>query len=297
MTKQLERELDQALERGTPARNEEIESLVQTASRFADQTPALPDAPSGSRALFIQAVGTRRSAGWLPFLGSATATAAVLVVVLLLGRTAIPGEALYPVRQALRSVGLAPASVEEIDDLLAEAQVQLANAEEINDFSQQKARRLALNAARLLGGAEQLLEEIEDEGQTESRYAAVASLLEKARGILLEDDVLTDENAARRDDEDDVFQSGEEDELERDAGQDAEDTEEGRGGNEGPGGDQEPTNEDNETDGARENTGENQAGSGNQGDGDEVETRDNNNQGEGRNDDNRSGNEGNDKEG
>jgi hypothetical protein len=260
MTKQLERELDDVLQGRTVSRSQEVESLFRVASLFAGQTPDLADAPNGLRSLFAQAIGTRRSMGWLRFLPPAILTAAVLVILLLLGRTAVPGEAFYPVRQALRSVGLAPASVEEIDDLLAAAQVQLANAEEIDGLAQQRARRLALNSVRLLGGAEQLLEDIDDEAQAESRYAALSSLLGKAQDILLEDDDLTDENAARRDDE-------------NDARQDAEDTEGARGGNEGPGS-QEPTDERNENEGPNQDTAENRTGARNQNDGDEGQTKD-----------------------
>jgi hypothetical protein len=260
MTKQLERELDDVLQGRTAARSQEVEALFRAASHFADQTPDLIDAPNGLRALFTQAIDTRRSAGWLRFLAPATVTTAVLVILLLLGRTAVPGEAFYPVRQALRSVGLAPASIEEIDDLLARAQVQLANAEEIDDIAQQRARSLALNSARLLGGAEQLLEDVDDEDEAESRYAALSSLLDKTQSILLEDDVLTDENSARRDDEDEVFESGEDEKNdENDARQDAERNE---------------TDERDENEGPNQNTGENRAGGGNRGEADEDETKD-----------------------
>ncbi|HYI43929.1 MAG TPA: hypothetical protein VE174_00510, partial [Actinomycetota bacterium] len=132
--------LDKALS-GSAVADPAIARLVEAADRLrVGFDPDVPDFRA-QRAAFVQAVGgERKTWGWIRFFGPATVTAIALIVAVMLGRTALPGETFYPVRQALRAVGLAPFSMSEIDEQIAHAKQLLAQAEGLKNHDSEQAR-------------------------------------------------------------------------------------------------------------------------------------------------------------
>jgi hypothetical protein len=163
-------------------------------SSFAAEVPDF----RAQRAAFTQSVGERRTGfGWLRFFGPVTVTAVALVVAIMMGRTALPGQTFYPVRQALRAVGLAPFSLAEVDQEISRARGLLAQAETLNDSDPDEARAVAFEAVKVLGFAEQLLPEVAAD-RAQERVAAVKGLLLRAQGLLLHDDETRPERSDHR---------------------------------------------------------------------------------------------------
>ncbi len=161
---------------------------------------------NAERALFVQgAAARRRGVGWLRVFAPATLTAMLLLVVLMLGRIALPGDTLYPVREVLRSVGLAPATAAEVQEQLDQAEALINRATELQASNVDRAKDVALLAVRLLGGAEEMIEDL-DSRDARSLSDRIDALLVRAAGLLaLEEanvtDGLVDDEAARRDDD------------------------------------------------------------------------------------------------
>jgi hypothetical protein len=155
-----ERELERALTKFDRTGDEELDALVDTAedltNRFAAQTPGRPEA----RAMFIEGVGARKRS-----IMSSLALPGLAVVILLLalavfGRSALPGESLYPVRNVLRSAGLAEAPDEDIKREIDDAVLSIGRARVASERDLPLAERLAVAALMSLGRAEGYLDEV-----------------------------------------------------------------------------------------------------------------------------------------
>jgi hypothetical protein len=157
-----EKELEQALAGFERTGDTEIDSLVDSADglarHFAAPTPAHPRA----RALFIEAVAARKRSFMSSLAVPAMAAAALLVFIAVMGRSALPGESLYPVRNVLRSAGLATAPTSELQKELDEAEFYLARAEAAFDRGSDDAERFAVAALKSLGRAEAYLDDVGD---------------------------------------------------------------------------------------------------------------------------------------
>lgn len=122
-----------------------------------------PDARN-ARALFVAGAGARaRRSSWTAALVPATAAVAVLIALAVVSRTALPGQALYPVRNVLGRVGLAPSTANEVRELLDDAERLVAAAEGAATSSPERAQDLAFEAKATLREAEELVDELDGE--------------------------------------------------------------------------------------------------------------------------------------
>ena len=162
------KELDRALSAGTAPSDEELARMVEMGDQIRDAYEGFTPPHSAERAMFIRAVTDGASDhGWSRFLAPVTVTAVLLLGVLLVGRTSLPGDTLYPVREVLRNVGLAPASIEEIQTFLDDADRLLDRAEIIVADNPEAAERFAFEATRVLGMAEGAIDELEVDEQAQ----------------------------------------------------------------------------------------------------------------------------------
>ena len=162
------------------------------------------DAPEArsEKALFVAGAGARgRRSPWPAALLPATAAVAVLIVLAVVSRTALPGQALYPVRQALDKVGLAPSTAREVRELLGEAEQLVEEAEAATASAPTRARYLAGRVMGALAEAEELVDELEGE-RADSLDAEIDALEERAEVAYdAADDTLDErEEAAEGDD-------------------------------------------------------------------------------------------------
>lgn len=167
-----------------------------------------PDARS-EKALFVAGVGSRRArrSPWPAALVPATAAVAVLVVLAVVSRTALPGQALYPVRQVLGNVGLAPSTAREARVLLDEAEQLVVEAEGATLSAPTRAQDLARRALAKLEEAEELAGEL-DGARAESFDRSIDALADRADDAYDAADDTLDE---REEAEDDSTGSGSDD--------------------------------------------------------------------------------------
>jgi hypothetical protein len=154
--------LDEALN-GTSS-NDETRPLVETADhvRRALETDVPP--ADRMRALFISGVSAREKTGFSPLRILVPALAmAVIVFAAFAGQYALPGEQLYPVREALNAVGIGDTPLDEIEDHLHEAGRLVNQADEAVDTDPERALSLAVRALEQLGPARDLLPELNEE--------------------------------------------------------------------------------------------------------------------------------------
>ena len=162
-----------------------------------------PEARS-EKALFVAGAGARaRRSSWTAALFPATAAVAVLIAVALVSRTALPGQALYPVRKVLGGVGLAPSTAREARALLDDAEGLVVAAEGAAPSSPTRAQGLALEALSVLREAERLADELDGE-RTEAFDREIDALEDRAE----EADDLADDTLDEREDAEDRGDSG-----------------------------------------------------------------------------------------
>jgi uncharacterized membrane protein YgcG len=179
------RQLDDAL-RGSGPTDPDDSSLVDIASRVGRDFEIDPPMMARERALFVTGVGARKSSfGPLRVAIPALAVIAVLVVAAVAGRSALPGQTLYPVRQALGSVGLAQSIQKEFDDHLNQASTLLHQADTLSDTDPVAARRDAIQAFEQLGGAVDLLDDLPQGASTTGRRT-IQKLEQQAASIIAE---------------------------------------------------------------------------------------------------------------
>jgi hypothetical protein len=181
--RKVAKDLDAALEGAKPT--QEVEPLVEVAARLEERMDV--DAPAGARerALFTRGVGLRRK-GFNPLrvVSPALAVVGLVAIIAVIGGRALPGETLYPVREALDSVGLANLPEEEFEEhtddagrLLTQAVVALGNDEP------GRAESLALRAMIELEEVRGLLEELARSNRGDAA-AEVDRLLGRARNLI-----------------------------------------------------------------------------------------------------------------
>jgi hypothetical protein len=148
--------------------------------------------PAGrrDRAMFTAGVAARRPPPvWRRALVPAAAMFVVLFALSIGSLEAAPGQTLYPLRNALSSVGLAEQPVEVVDRIIRRAEASLERAEvlldENEDFS--GAEAMTRETIRHLGEARGLLKELSGEPR-EERADAIADLEEDAFELLEEID-------------------------------------------------------------------------------------------------------------
>ncbi|MGH2693505.1 MAG: hypothetical protein ACRDJJ_01690 [Actinomycetota bacterium] len=246
MTKKRERALDRALGGDRPT-DPEITALVEAADQV-DRSLAVdvPDAER-ERAIFVAGIrGAKRAFPFLRLFAPAVAVAGLLLIAIL-GRGAVPGDALYPVRRALHSVGLAPSPLREINMRIDAAKTLLDEAE---IASRAEAERQTLDAITDLGRARDLLPEIGADVRGEM-LAEIAALERRAIAILV--DLDEGRPAPFGDDDDNSGPGGGEDDSSGPGGGD-EDGEDGD--NSGPGGDEDDVDDDSSGPGSGDSDGD-----------------------------------------
>ena len=93
----------------------EVDELLDQAEQVREELRVSAPAARRERAFFTQAVATRSGSVFpLRFLAPAALLVAGVVALAGFGRTALPGQALYPVREPLASMGLTATTEEEI---------------------------------------------------------------------------------------------------------------------------------------------------------------------------------------
>ena len=108
MSSNQERELDRALADGQGSSDPELADLVDAAERVRRELAVEAPRARRERAMFVAgAAGSQRRWTWSMSLLPVLATSAVVIALAFLSLAALPGDALYPVRRALDSVGLA----------------------------------------------------------------------------------------------------------------------------------------------------------------------------------------------
>jgi hypothetical protein len=140
--------------------------------------------PAGrrDRAMFTAGVAARRPPPiWRRALVPAAAIFVVLFALSIGSLEAAPGQTLYPLRNALSSVGLAEQPVEVVDRIIRRAEASLERAEDLldenEDFS--GAEAMTRETIRHLGEARGLLKELNGEPR-EERADAIADLEDDA---------------------------------------------------------------------------------------------------------------------
>lgn len=159
--KNPETDLDRALATSSRTGDPEVDELASTAGSIA-QALALP-APrqAQDRALFIEAVAGRKRSLLSRIAAPSIAIAATFIVLAALGRGALPGEALYPVNQVLRTAGLAGDPVVGIERDLEDARLLIERALNASEGSSARAETLAVSALMKLGQARDHLRALE----------------------------------------------------------------------------------------------------------------------------------------
>ncbi|MGH2699866.1 MAG: hypothetical protein ACRDJL_11815 [Actinomycetota bacterium] len=150
------------------------------------------------RAMFVAGVAARRPPPiWRRALVPATAIFVVLFALSIGSLKAAPGQALYPVRNALSSVGLAEQPVEVVDRAIRQAEVRLERADDrLDDEDFNGAEALVRESLGQLGEAQGLLEELSGEPRGE-RAKEIADLNDDAFDLL--DDIDEERAEAARD--------------------------------------------------------------------------------------------------
>jgi hypothetical protein len=181
--KRQEKALDAALNDSTP--DEETQPLAETAARVK-QTLAVDVPPADrQRALFLSGVAARERTRFSPLRVLVPALAlATLILTGFVGQTALPGQGLYPVREAMNSVGIGTSPMAEVDDHCKEALALIRRAEASIDTDPEEATALAVLAIEQLGPARQLLPELN--GEREDWIDWVEDLEEDAVEIITE---------------------------------------------------------------------------------------------------------------
>jgi uncharacterized membrane protein YgcG len=187
------------------------DKLEQDLKEMFDEIPE-PESRR-DRAMFTAGVAARRQPPvWRRALVPTTAIFVVLLALSIGSLRAAPGQVLYPVRNALNSVGLAGQPVEVVDRVIRQGEVRLERADErldSGDFS--GAEALVRESLQQFGEARGLLKELNGEPR-EERAEELTDLEDEAYDLLEDIDEERAEAAqdARRgsEDEEDDDSSG-----------------------------------------------------------------------------------------
>ncbi|HEX2051816.1 MAG TPA: hypothetical protein VHJ34_14455 [Actinomycetota bacterium] len=209
MTGDIERDLDVALTSERPPADPDVAEMVDVARRLGDELAV--DAPGArrERAMFVQGVaGRRRRRPPLVAIALRTAAAGVLLIaVAWVAQNAAPGQRLYPVKEALRTIGLAPSVSADFEDRVRAAGTLLEDAAAQLPFAPQRAERLSLDALGELARAQDLLDE--ERGPMRAQWETRIEQLERRAVTLLRlsgeeaDDDSDDDSSGSGSDDDD----------------------------------------------------------------------------------------------
>ena len=109
--------------------------------------------------------------------------AAVLVTIGSLGRVALPGQTLYPIREALATVGLAKSSTEEVERRISDARESLSEASSLVEKNPDSARALAFTAIGELQRARRFLADVP--GADRAGYLSSIGRLEDRAAVIV----------------------------------------------------------------------------------------------------------------
>ena len=160
------------------------DKLEQDLKKMFDEIPEPDD--RRDRAMFVAGVGARRQPPvWRRALVPAASMFVVLSALSIGSLEAAPGQTLYPLRNALSSVGLAEEPVEVVDRVIRRAEVSLERAETLLDEGEDFSGAEALTRRTLshLGEASALLKELSGEAR-EERAEEIADLNDDAFDLL-----------------------------------------------------------------------------------------------------------------
>lgn len=117
------------------------------------------------------------------------ALAAAVLLMLVLGfasRPALPGDTLYPVRQTLQRVDLAEPTMDDVDELVARARVDVEAAQRaLKADDRYEALDPAVDAMQILQVAREYIEQVPPPDKA-IRYARIEGLARKASEVIAE---------------------------------------------------------------------------------------------------------------
>ncbi|MQB01228.1 MAG: hypothetical protein GEU78_13205 [Actinobacteria bacterium] len=180
----LERDLDRAL--AGKSHGDDVAPLAETAAELRSAFAAeVPEARAESL-FFTSGAGLRkRSPLSVRLLITLIAVASVLAALILAGRSAVPGDSFYPIRGALKKVGLASAPIREIDREIRSARNLLTRAEIVMLDDPDRAEDLTHEAIGHLGDAWDLVEGLE-RGDRAARVTRIGGLEQRASMVIFQ---------------------------------------------------------------------------------------------------------------
>jgi uncharacterized membrane protein YgcG len=183
----LERDLDRAL--AGKSHGDDVAPLADTAEELRSAFAAeVPEARAESL-FFTSGAGLRkRSPLSVRLLVPVIAVASVLAALVLVGRSAVPGDSFYPIRGALKQVGLASAPIREIDREIRSARNLLTRAEIVMLDDPDRAEDYAHEAIDHLGDAWDLVEDLEP-GDRAARVTRIRALEQRASMVIFQAEV------------------------------------------------------------------------------------------------------------
>jgi hypothetical protein len=196
-----EKELSRALDGFEKTGDLELDSMIDAADDLAEKLAASTPANPVGRAMFIEGVAARKRSFMSSLVAPGMAVVALLIVIALFGRSALPGESLYPVRNVLRSAGLASAPTGELQSELDDARLFLTRARSAYERDEDEGERLVIAALMSLGRAEGYLDDVgtADRVTFESR---IDSLRTQAVSLIhIGDELDADDNGGRSGDD------------------------------------------------------------------------------------------------
>jgi hypothetical protein len=155
-----EKELARALDGFEKTGDHELDSLVETADALTEGLAVSTPAHPVGRAMFIEGVAARKRSFMSSLVAPGVAVIALLIVIAAFGRSALPGESLYPVRNVLRSAGLASAPNTELQAEIDDARLLLTRARSAYERDQDEGERFVIAALMSLGRAEGFLDDV-----------------------------------------------------------------------------------------------------------------------------------------
>lgn len=186
----VEKELDRALT--GRSHRDDVAPLAETAAELRSAFAADVPEARAEFLFFTSAVGLRkRSPLILRWLVPAIAVGCVAAALVLVSRTAVPGDSLYPVRGVLKQVGLASAPTREVDREIRIASNLLSRAETALLVDPDRAEDLAHEAIDHLGDAGDLIEDLDDDDRAE-RLTTIGALGERASEIIVRAEIAED---------------------------------------------------------------------------------------------------------
>ena len=194
-----EKDLARALDGFEKTGDAELDSMIDFADELTERLAVpTPSHPVG-RAMFVEGVAGRKRSFVSSLLVPGMAVVALLLVIALFGRSALPGESLYPVRNVLRSAGLASAPNAELQAEIDDARVLLTRARSAYERDQDEGEGFVIAALMSLGRAEGYVDDVSAADRV-TFEARIDALQTQAISLLYIGDELDDDRSGRDDD-------------------------------------------------------------------------------------------------